>query len=50
MFFYRRLVEETMQGHQSTKESRKRLQAYKQKLGKNFDLLYAAIFVQSVIT
>ena len=28
----RRLVEETMQSHQNTKESRKRLQAYKQKL------------------
>ncbi|XP_028391310.1 cilia- and flagella-associated protein 99-like [Dendronephthya gigantea] len=28
----RRLVEETMQGHQNTKESRKRLQNYKQKL------------------
>ena len=24
-----------MQGHQNTKEARKRLQAYKQKLGKN---------------
>ena len=25
-----------MQGHQNTKEARKRLQAYKQKLGNNF--------------
>lgn len=32
MFFIRRLVEETMQSHQNTKEARRKLQLYKQKL------------------
>ena len=32
--FIRRLVEETMQGHQNTKEARTKLQAYKANLGK----------------
>lgn len=34
VIFYRKLVEQTMMEHENTKEARKKLQEYKQKLGK----------------